>query len=120
MGVATPIRIRLGTPIRAITYEHRPEIFSRISPAQLRTSAHAGGRLARLGEPVDFNQELRKAGWTAADFKRVWMTNAIVRLAGEAGFQALLDEIDKRHRAAEAPARRKVLQRLLADARRQQ
>jgi hypothetical protein len=78
-----------------------------------------GEAVAGLGKTVNFERVWREAGVTAADIKRMRMTDAIVQL-GEVGFETLLDEIDKRHRTAEATARRKVLRQLLADPRRHQ
>lgn len=69
----------------------------------------AGG----LGKPIDLDQIAREAGMTTADIRRARQTHAIVELGGEAGFQALLDEIGKRHQAAEKTARRTVLRRVI-------
>lgn len=77
-----------------------------------RGKAVAGG----LGKPVDAEQVLREAGWTTADIRRMRQTQAIVELGGEAGFEALLDEIDKRKRVAETTARRTVLRRQVRQA----
>ena len=55
---------------------------------------------------------LRDAGWTAADFKRARQTAAISELGG---YEELLAEIHKRHRAAEAAAGRAVLRRRVVE-----
>jgi hypothetical protein len=74
-----------------------------------RGEAVAGG----LGKPVDIDQVMREAGITAATLKRIRQMHTIVELGGEAGFEALVNEIDKRQRSAETAARRTVLRRLV-------
>lgn len=77
-----------------------------------RGEAVSGG----LGKPVNVQRIMREAGMTTADFRRMLRTHMIAELGGEAGFQELLDEIHKRHRAAEKAARRDVLRRQVRQA----
>ena len=77
-----------------------------------RGEAVTGG----LGKPIDPERLSREAGMTTADIKRARQTRAIADLGGEAAFEELLNETNKRHRAAETAARRTVLRRLVVQA----
>lgn len=77
-----------------------------------RGEAVAGG----LRKPMDMEQTMRAAGMTAASIRRALQTHMISELGGKAGFKELLDEMEKRKRAAENAAKRAVLKRQIRQA----
>jgi hypothetical protein len=82
-------------------------------------SADAQERVARLergedvpgglGKPMSAKDIVAALGWTASDVRNAVNLHEICELGGEAGFEEVLAEIHKRHRAAEKAAVRAVL-----------